>query len=370
MNRNTLLRLAFLIAFIIANKVSFSQSSGGVVAAEKSTVDLPRIRVQLLLPGQETAARPVDAVAVYFSKDFNNEVAYEDSYKFTNADENLAIVRDGVALSIEGRKPVTHLDTLGFKMWKLCQTQYTLNVSVVNLSGATVYLHDSYLKTDKRMDNNVQTLSSFTLNTDAASIAPDRFSLLLTAKTTYTTLPVTLTQFKADRKNKGIEVSWKAENETNIDRYVIERSTDGRSFGTAGTVMATNRNSVSNDYTWFDATQNQQEQFYRVKSIDKSGEVKFSQIVKIQQAKGLGDLVAATTSGSNSITLNFKNSSKGDYKLLLVNPAGTTFYSGNINCPGGAFTKAISLNQYLPVSIYQLVVLHNNQKQNFPLMFH
>ncbi len=47
---------------------------------------------------------------------------------------------------------------------------------------------------------------------------------------TLATLPVRLTGIKAFVKNKGIEVDWTAESESNMDLYEVERSTDAQKF--------------------------------------------------------------------------------------------------------------------------------------------
>ena len=51
-------------------------------------------------------------------------------------------------------------------------------------------------------------------------------------------LPVTLTNVKAYQKNAGVQVEWTAQQESNIDRYEVERSQNGQQFIMLGSVQA------------------------------------------------------------------------------------------------------------------------------------
>lgn len=357
-----------LLLFIACHSLT-AQTITGKELSFRSTAELPRINVQLILPGQETTGRAADGLAVYYSKDFDNKVSYEDSYKFINPDENLGILRDGQLLSIEGRKPITSADTIPMKVWKLRQTKYTLKIITTNFSAADVSLHDSYLLSDMKLDNNQANIVLFTLNSDSASFAADRFSIIFSTKTNFTTLPVEVSAIKAYQKNKGVEVAWTAENESNIGRYEVERSSDGSFFITAGTVKA-NNSAISSYYSFSDVSPNNGDSYYRVKSFDKSGEIKYSTIVKVQVSNALSHIsVAANPGQTNAITLSLKNSSKGNYGVNLINYSGQTFYAGNFSHSGGSLNQQIKITSYLPSGLYRLQVLHDGKKENLSLLF-
>ncbi|MCW3111581.1 MAG: type sorting protein [Segetibacter sp.] len=346
----------------------------GACCLEAQTTVLPHLTVLLLLPGQETSGKAADGLASYFSKSFDNAIGDEDSYKFTNPDENIGILRNGTMLSIEGRKPVTKTDTLPLKMWKLYQKRYTLKIDVTNLADVNLYLQDSYLHSNIQLNNDTATMVPFTINADAASVAPDRFRIVLETPSTFqavsnNTLPVELTTVKAYEKNKGVEVAWMAENESNIDRYEVQQSSDAHLFITAGVVNAKNNPGLSTSYSWYDASQGTDDKYYRIKTIDKSGEVKYSSVLKVQIANATGGMSVSTNPGQgNAITVLFKNSSKGNYQLKLLNYSGQTFYTGNISHSGGSANQLIRLTNYLPAGIYQMVAFHEGKRENFSLL--
>ena len=92
-----------------------------------------------------------------------------------------------------------------------------------------------------------------------------------------TILPVNFVSVSAKKTNDNVVLSWKVAAEQDILRYEIERSADGRNFDIAGYVVAVN----SNEYSWLDISATQALSYYRVKSIDLSGEVKYSAVARV-----------------------------------------------------------------------------------------
>lgn len=357
-----------LISAICGLRAQVASASPAMSLRESNA--LPHVGVLLLLPGQETTGKSADGLAAYFSKSFDNAIGDEDSYKMTNPDENIGILRNGKTLCIEGRKPVTSSDTLPLKMWKLCHKQYTFKIDAANLSGIDLYLQDSYSHLDIKLNNDGTTLVPFTINDDAASVAPDRFRVFLQNASnlpsiSYNTLPVELKEIKVYEKNKGIEIAWTAENESNMDRYEIEQSSDAHLFVTAGAVQAKNNAGVASAYSWYDGSQAGGNRYYRIKSFDKSGDIKYSPVVNIQTKNATGRIAVSANPGlGNSITVFFKNSAKGNYQLRLINYAGQTFYNGNISHAGGFANQQLKTSHALPTGIYQMLVSHNDTREN------
>ncbi len=83
-------------------------------------------------------------------------------------------------------------------------------------------------------DNTTTNKTSFVCNTNSAA------------------LPVTFMSISANRITAGIQVNWKVAGESGISNYEIERSTDGRNFTTAGTVIAAGSSSIQKIYNWID----------------------------------------------------------------------------------------------------------------------
>lgn len=288
-----------------------------------------------------------DGLAAYFSDDFSPSIGNEDSYKFANQDENIAILRNGKTLSMEGRKPVTANDTLPLKMWQLASKNYVLKVALKNFTdNVEGYLEDGYLHTSTRLSKETPTTIPFTITTDTLSVGSERFRIVFK---TSTTLAVELSGIKAYVKNKGVEVDWKTESASNADTFIVEKSANTQNFVTAAIVKA-KVNTASSLYEWFDANPFDGDNYYRIKSVDKSGKIKYSQIAKVHFEIAQGFISVVSNEGNvNSLILTFKNIKKGKYSLSLINNAGQKVYSGSVDHAGGTSHQTIKLKNLHPV---------------------
>ncbi|MEO5683871.1 MAG: DUF1501 domain-containing protein [Chitinophagaceae bacterium] len=96
-------------------------------------------------------------------------------------------------------------------------------------------------------------------------------------------LPVTLLSFTGNWKNAEVSLQWTVDQEINIDSYEIQRSEDGSSFSKKGTVTALNVTS-KHDYTFYDTSLQKAYYYYRIKIIEKSGEIKYSNVLLLKDA--------------------------------------------------------------------------------------
>jgi hypothetical protein len=143
----------------------------------------PKLSIQLLLntnPGSENIA---DGVVAFFDDNFSYSIGNEDSYKWTNEDENLAINCRGTLLSIDGQPGLREKDTLHLAVWQFRQKSYYLKLVASNFSQSVkTVVHDNYLHTKKVVDLSSPALLPFSVSTDKASFAADRFVILFETK--------------------------------------------------------------------------------------------------------------------------------------------------------------------------------------------
>jgi hypothetical protein len=90
---------------------------------------------------------------------------------------------------------------------------------------------------------------------------------------------VSFTNFSGERNNNDIVVNWRTENEINVSNFEIEYSIDATNFKKAGTVTANNGSVNNYPFTLFNYTE--PVYYLRLKSIDKNGSFKYSNIIKI-----------------------------------------------------------------------------------------
>lgn len=328
-----------------------------------------KLSLHLLIANRQTGQRSADGLAAYFSDDFNSSLGNEDAYKFTNQDENIAIVRNGKTLSIEGRKPVIASDTIPLKMWHLTLKEYILKVAMTNFAENTEgYLEDAFLHTATRLGIDTPTMVPFSITSDTLSAAPERFKIVF-KPSGY--LLAQAPGVKAYVKDKGVEVEWTTGSENDINTFTVEKSANAQQFAAAGLVKAKANTGIATNllYNWFDENPFSGDNYYRVKYFKKSGEVKSSKVVKVYFNANPGN-ISIVTHGIKSYQLDiiFKNVIKGNYYVSLTNSLGQKIYSGSIFHNGGSANQSIKLKNYLSAGIYHLQVSGNNKFDNIPVL--
>ncbi len=93
-------------------------------------------------------------------------------------------------------------------------------------------------------------------------------------------LPLHLLNFSAGKQTGYNKLQWVTTNEVNTNHFIIERSADGSSFITIGTVAA--RSDGNNNYSYNDNTVNNSKVYYRLKMVDNNGSFTYSNIVFIK----------------------------------------------------------------------------------------
>jgi len=93
------------------------------------------------------------------------------------------------------------------------------------------------------------------------------------------TLPVTLTNFQANLKDKSASLVWTTTTQLNFSHFVIEKSTDGKNFQEAAVLFAEeNTTTATTDYKYKDNLQNSSSKvvFYRLKMVDVNEKYSYS----------------------------------------------------------------------------------------------
>src|SRR6218665_1103725 len=171
-------------------------------------------------------------------------------------------------------------------MSNLRQQDYQLRFAPKALpAGMTVFLKDKFMDTFVPLSNTDSSFINFTVSSISGSSAPDRFYVEFKMAGV---LPVKITSVSASRKqNKQVEVKWKVENELNIKNYIVEQSSDGRSFSpVAGRIAATN----VTEYTKMDEQALSADIYYRIRITDMDGKINYSTVVKVSGEKTVASI--------------------------------------------------------------------------------
>ncbi len=186
-------------------------------------------------------------------------------------------------------------------------------------TASIIKLRDKLLNTEQDVRTNA--IYPFSVTTDINSKGDNRFEIVFKS---IVALPVSFIGITA--KNKGsneVEVNWHLPNEQNIHNYEVERSADGRSFLTRGTVPSRGNSTAIQTYAYTDAPRLSGTSYYRVKATDKTGQINYSPIVKVNNGKD--QLTASIYPNPVTTTLNLVlQNAEGNYTIKITTVEGKT----------------------------------------------
>lgn len=87
---------------------------------------------------------------------------------------------------------------------------------------------------------------------------------------TCVSLPVTLVTFNASRRESSSVLTWATTEETNSDRFEIQRSADGKGWYQIGVLASSGESTVLKTYTFEDSAPGNGLNYYRLKMIDRA----------------------------------------------------------------------------------------------------
>jgi hypothetical protein len=169
-------------------------------------------------------------------------------------------------------------------------------------------------------------------------------------------LPVNIINLKAFQKGGGVQINWTALNESNIERYEIQRSDDGINFTTISIEKAANKNYVIN-YTKSDSFPQIGNNFYRIKIIDKDLGSSYSSTIKCWFEDSRQSITVYPNPVINkSFTLKLFNLENGKYNVSITNNLGSTILNTTIVHEGAVSTQKIELPFNIAKGVYYLKI--------------
>ncbi len=181
-------------------------------------------------------------------------------------------------------------------------------------------------------------------------------TFFITSAISSATLPLHLLFFDGSLKEKSVGLTWRTTAEVGVKEYGVERSADGRSFASVGTVAAKN-NTAQNDYAFTDLSPLQGLSYYRLKMQDKDGSFGYSRVITISNRQD-NALQLAPNPVRNTLMVNHAKAVAGAV-VQIVSADGKKLLSQKVTAGTVQTTVDVSL---LPSGVYRL--LYINQQVN------
>lgn len=175
-------------------------------------------------------------------------------------------------------------------------------------------------------------------------------------------LPVTFTSFKIAQQDNAININWIVGSEVNINKYVIEKSTDAVVFNEIGSIGVEG----SSSYTFIDVNNAANTTaYYRIKAVETNGTLIYSKTLKITINNSNSDILI----GPNPIidkrfALQLKSLPKANYNVHIFSSSGQLVYTIALNHLGGSASETIQLPSFIKKGIYTVSISNGQLKIN------
>ncbi|HEX8332167.1 MAG TPA: cadherin domain-containing protein [Segetibacter sp.] len=243
------------------------------------------------------------------------------------------------------------------------QSKFSINPTTGALSFITAPDFEQPTDTDA---NNTYVV---TVRASDGTLSDEQTMTVTVTDVSESSLPANLVNVKAYQKASAIQVEWTSVTEINVDKYEVEKSTDGQSFTILGTVQARGNSTSQVNYSLPDHAAQSGSNYYRIKSIDNNGAVQYSSVVRVNVEKGNGAItIYPNPVTTNTISLQLNNLERGKYTVTLTNKLGQQLYSSVIEHNGGSSTQTLRINSSLPKGTYQLQVIGGEVKMTKQLI--
>lgn len=181
-------------------------------------------------------------------------------------------------------------------------------------------------------------------------------------------LPVVLNEFTGVNKGTYNELTWKVSLENSLNRYELERSTDGINYQTINTVLPAG-GTGDNTYSRNDQLGTLQEFtfYYRLKMVNTDGSYEYSSVVFLRKSMK-EEVAVAGNPFSTSFVFRYNFPDKRSLSLRLYDMQGKLIRQQALNTTAGSGNITIDQLGPLAKGTYMLAVTDNRKKWNFKLV--
>jgi len=326
-------------------------ATNGNAFYRSSSIITDKVKISL---GDVSNSDMSSSVYINFLNDIqasNTDIGMLDSYSFNT--ENtfyLASLKDSNVLAIQTKSAFSGNDTVNI-VFKANTGNYKLGFSEYDqfITATEIKLIDNFTGTITDVRQNPE--YSFSVTSDNNSYGSSRFRVVFRSAT----LPISGIALNGTSRQEGVQLNWTVLTETDMNGYVAERSSDGRTFTAIGQVKATGNNNSNHNYTYLDTKPLSNTSYYRIRAIGNNGEIKYSSIIKIQQGK-TWSIQLYPNPVKDQLYITMTNTGSDEvYTFRIINAYGQEVLRSN----GKALSGKLSVNvSTLTQGIYQLQVFN------------
>jgi len=175
-------------------------------------------------------------------------------------------------------------------------------------------------------------------------------------------LPVTFGSFTAEKKGSTALLKWTTAQENNTDKFIIERSLDGKPFISLGEVKAAGASAIEQSYQFADAVPLNGNNMYRIREMDKDGKFTLSDIRTVNFADQRPAIRISPNPASNIVTISIPGNNQNLTVRLLSN-TGQSINNYIMN------TETLNINvSNLAAGVYNIIINGKDYASKYKLV--
>jgi Secretion system C-terminal sorting domain len=179
-------------------------------------------------------------------------------------------------------------------------------------------------------------------------------------------LPTILVDFEAYPNNNqsAVLLSWTLSEGINIHEFEIERSADGKSWNTLGTLESGSLLSTQISYSMIDSQPATGTNYYRLKMFNPDGRMEFSRIRMVTVSPTID--IRVFPNPANSVIQFYVKNNSSDLVVRLVSPQGQILQQSTSSA--GNAVPAMNISKY-PTGMYMIQIISAKTSINTNLLF-
>ena len=179
-------------------------------------------------------------------------------------------------------------------------------------------------------------------------------------------LPVTLVSFTGKNNGNMNLLSWKVDNEKGLSYYELQHSIDGQNFSPIAQIKATGNSNYSYSDNLVSSTSLLY--YYRLKSVDKDGNFKYSPVLKISIQPNGSFVNANPNPFKQKLVVTIKSLTKDKATIIMRDVSGRQLLKENKTVSTG--TNVIEINDVgkLSKGTYLLTIIESQQMQSIKVV--
>jgi hypothetical protein len=136
------------------------------------------------------------------------------------------------------------------------------------------------------------------------------------------TLPVELINFTGKKTNSDIQLNWKVASESDNQKFILERSNDGKVFEKLGEIYSKGNTNINVEYSFKDISPLKGDNYYKLFQTDNNGTTKFLGITVLNFDFSPVNVVAYPNPACNIIKIKLEVLYSADVRIELVSSTG------------------------------------------------